>query len=229
MAYADAAGTNRAPAVIGVAAIHAALAVVVVTGLAGGVAKIVNDEPIMGFPIERPTPTPSPPPPDRPDDQERHSQTKVVTPETKFDFDQSDNKVESTDWQQDYTKHDEVASGNDGVGDGLAGNGGGKAQELPRFKPVPPVARNGKWVTDNDYRTSWITRRWEGTVGIRLTVGTDGKVRECAVTQSSGHDALDDATCALVTKRARFDPGKNDRGETANGTFSSAVRWQIPE
>jgi protein TonB len=229
MAYVDAAGTNRAQAVIGVAAIHAALAVVVVTGLAGGVATIIPRDIMNSFDVPIPKPKTPPPPPDQPVDQEIRSQTKVVIPETRFDFEQSDNRVDSTDQQQDYTRPDETASGNEGVGDGLGDNGGGKAQELPKFKPVPPVARNGNWVTDNDYRSSWVTRKWEGTAGFRLTVGTDGRVKDCTITQSTGHDALDDATCALVKKRAKFDPAKNDRGETANGTFSSAVRWQIPD
>ncbi|UIP06409.1 TonB family protein [Erythrobacter sp. SDW2] len=229
MAYVDAAGTNRAPAMIGVAAIHAALAVVVVTGLAGGVAKIVDDDGIMGFPIERPKPTPSPPPPDRPIEDESKSITKIVIPEKPFNLDQSSTEVDATDQQQAYSEPDTTASGNEGIGDGMADKGGSKAKEQPKFKPVPPVARNGNWVTDDDYRSSWVTRRWEGTVGFRLTVGTDGKVKDCTVTQSSGYEALDDATCSLVRKRARFDPGKNDRGETASGNFSSAVRWHIPD
>lgn len=228
MAYVDAAGTNRAPAVIGVAAIHAALAVVVVTGLAGGVATIIPREFVDTWDVPIPKPK-TPPPPDQPIEDESKSTTKIFVPPQIFDFEQSDTQIDSTDRQQEYSEPDTTASGNEGVGDGLADNGGGKVKELPKFKPVPPVARNGNWVTDNDYRSSWVTRRWEGTVGFRLTVGTDGKVKDCTVTQSSGYNALDDATCSLVRKRAKFDPGRNDRGETASGTFSSAVRWQIPD
>lgn len=229
MAYVDAAGANRAPAVIGVAAIHAALAVVVVTGLAGGVATIIPRDIMNSFDVPIPKPKTPPPPPDQPVDQESRSQTKVVIPESTFDFEQSDNRVDSTDQQQDYTRPDEVATGNQGVGDGLADNGGQVKDQPKLFDPVAPKARNGNWVTDSDYRSSWVTRKWEGTAAFRLTIGTDGKVRDCTITQSTGHDALDAATCSLVKKRAKFDPAKNERGETVSGSFASAVRWQIPE
>jgi periplasmic protein TonB len=153
----------------------------------------------------------------------------VVVPQRPFDIDQPSNPVDATDQQQDYTRPDTTATGSEGLGDGLSDNSG-KAKDPPKlFDPVPPKARNGNWVTDNDYRTAWINRAWEGTAAFRLTIGTDGRVKDCTITQSTGHDALDDATCTLVTRRAKFDPAKNDQGQTVSGSFSSAVRWQIPE
>lgn len=228
MAYVDAAGTNRAPAVIGVAAIHAALAVVVVTGLAGGVAKIIKDDGVIGINIEKQLPKPPPPPSPTVEDEIR-SVTKVVVPPRPFDLDPLPGQVDATDQPQDYTTPDTTATGSEGIGDGLAEKGG-KAKDPPKlFDPVAPKPRNGNWVTDNDYRTVWISREWEGTAAFRLTIGTDGKVRDCTITQSTGHAALDDATCTLVTRRAKFDPAKNEQGQTVSGSFSSAVRWQIPE
>lgn len=229
MAYVDTNGTNRAPAVIGVAAIHAALAVVVVTGLAGGVAKIITEDRILGIPIARPTPTPPPPPPEPTIEDEAKNQTKIVIPDPPFKLDRPDNQVDSTEDQQDYSQPDATATGNAGLGDGLANNGGKIKDPPKRFDPVAPKARNGNWVTDNDYRTSWINRKWEGTVAFRLSIGADGKIKDCTITESTGHSALDEATCTLVKRRAKFEPAKNDRGDTVSGTFSSAVRWQIPD
>ena len=40
---------------------------------------------------------------------------------------------------------------------------------------------------------------------------------------------LDEATCELVTRRARFDPAKNNQGRAVAGNYSSAVRWQLPD
>lgn len=228
MAYVDAAGTNRAPAVIGVAAIHAALAAVVVTGLAGGVARVIPDiiTEVYDVPIPKDVP---PPPPDPSTDEESRNITKVVIPDTPLDLAPSDTKLDAADQPQDYSKPDETASGNAGLGDGLTDSGASKPRDPPKFKPVAPQARNGDWVTNNDYRSSWITRQWEGTAAFRLSIGADGKVKDCVITRSTGFDALDKATCTLVSRRAKFDPAKNDRGEAVGGSFSSAVRWQIPE
>ena len=75
---------------------------------------------------------------------------------------------------------------------------------------------------------SWISRGYDGTVGYRVSVGASGKVENCSVTRSSGVSALDEATCQLVSRRARFDPAKNDQGRAVAGNYSGAVRWQLP-
>ena len=223
MAYIDSANENRTPALIGVAAIHAALGLVIVTGLAGGVMnERVRDE-ITSIFVPKPLPSPTPEPQV---EQQNKAQTKVFVPDAQFPFDRPGDPLDTTSEQQTYTTPDTTASGSIGTGDGL----GGTAQDPPpRFDPIAPRARNGGWVTDSDYRTPWINRGWEGTAGFRLRIGTDGRVDSCTITDSTGHSALDEATCRLVQRRARFDPARNERGETVSGSFSSAVRWQIPE
>jgi len=32
-----------------------------------------------------------------------------------------------------------------------------------------------------------------------------------------------------VTRRARFDPAKNDQGRATAGKYAGAVRWQLPD
>jgi protein TonB len=68
----------------------------------------------------------------------------------------------------------------------------------------------------------------EGTTGFRVTIGTDGKVIDCSVTQSSGHADLDSATCNNVKRRARFTPAVRN-GAPVQGSYSNRVRWQIPK
>ncbi|MCL4674383.1 MAG: energy transducer TonB, partial [Sphingomonadaceae bacterium] len=84
-------------------------------------------------------------------------------------------------------------------------------------------------ITESDYKTSWINRGWAGSAGFRLQVGANGRVEGCQITRSTGHTALDEATCALVTKRARFDPARNGNGDKVSGSYTSSVLWQIPE
>lgn len=101
----------------------------------------------------------------------------------------------------------------------------------PGFDPVAARPRNdpGKWVTVGDYRSSWINREWTGIARFRLEVGANGRVENCTITASSGHAELDSATCALITRRAQFEPARDATGAGVPGVYSSAVRWELPE
>lgn len=105
----------------------------------------------------------------------------------------------------------------------------GPAKRL--FDPVAakPTNTPGNWLSDTDYRTVWINREMEGIAGFRLTVGTNGRVESCTITQSTGHAALDEATCKLVSRRARFEAARDADGNKTMGSFSSKVRWRIPD
>ena len=100
----------------------------------------------------------------------------------------------------------------------------------PAFDPVAAKPRNNpsRWVTDNDYRSSWINREMTGTARFRLEVAADGRVESCTLTASSGHPDRARATCDLVSRRARFEPAQNREGEKVAGTFASAVKWELP-
>lgn len=101
----------------------------------------------------------------------------------------------------------------------------------PAFDPVSARPRNdpGSWVTEADYRSSWINREMVGTARFRLEIGAGGKVEQCTITGSSGYPELDRATCDLVTRRARFDAAKDVTGARTSGTYASSVRWQLPD
>lgn len=102
---------------------------------------------------------------------------------------------------------------------------------LPKFSPVGVRPRNDprSWVTTSDYRSSWINRQMVGTARFRLEIAADGKVRNCTITSSSGHPELDAATCALVTRRARFDAAKDETGARSSGSYASSVKWELPD
>jgi protein TonB len=54
-------------------------------------------------------------------------------------------------------------------------------------------------------------------------------VTGCTITRSTGHAALDKATCDLVSKRGRFDAARDGNGKPVAGSYSNSVRWSIPE
>ena len=101
----------------------------------------------------------------------------------------------------------------------------------PRFTAKGAVAkgRPGDWANSNDYPARALREEREGVTRFRVTVGTDGRVTGCTITGSSGHGDLDEATCTLITRRGRFTPAMDGDGQPTTGSFSSAVRWQIPK
>ena len=48
------------------------------------------------------------------------------------------------------------------------------------------------------------------------------------VTGSSGHPALDAATCRLYPRRARFSAARDGAGNPIESTYADRVRWQLP-
>ena len=98
---------------------------------------------------------------------------------------------------------------------------GPTAEARPRGNP-------GNWANTNDYPSRALQQEREGTTGFRVTIGVDGRVVDCVVTQSSGHDDLDAATCSNVKRRARFEPAVRN-GEKVQGSYANRVRWQIPK
>jgi protein TonB len=62
-----------------------------------------------------------------------------------------------------------------------------------------------------------------------LRGGADGRVLGCQVTESSGRQALDDATCRYYAKRARFTPALSVDGTPVESSYSDRVVWRLPE
>lgn len=94
--------------------------------------------------------------------------------------------------------------------------------------PAAPMGNPGNWITSDDYPSLSLRLEEEGIAEFRIYVGHDGRVSRCEITESSGSALLDEQTCAALIFRARFVPARDAQGNTVKGTYSSAVRWQIP-
>lgn len=101
----------------------------------------------------------------------------------------------------------------------------------PRFTPkgASPKGRVADWASDNDYPTRALQLGQEGVTGVRLAVGTDGRVSECQVSKSSGSAELDKTTCDLIRRRARFNVATDGDGNPVAGSYATSIRWQIPK
>lgn len=115
-----------------------------------------------------------------------------------------------------------TGAGGDGAGPGSGGAGsgrGGGARPLElisgsidnaRDYPTPPGGRQ--------------VRRGHDVV-IELTVGTDGRVTACRVTDPSPDPQADAITCRLATERFVFRPRLDAQGEPTVGIYRWRQRW----
>jgi TonB family protein len=92
-----------------------------------------------------------------------------------------------------------------------------------------PRGNPGNWVTSNDYPAIAMRDGVEGTVAFELSIDTLGRVFGCEITSGSGSSILDQNTCELLVRRARFFPAQDGKGKFVPGSYRSRVRWQIPE
>ncbi len=109
----------------------------------------------------------------------------------------------------------------------------------PPAPPAPPPAPRvsqaaratgslpGLFSTD-DYPQSALRNEEQGTTAVSMSVGANGRVTSCSVTSSSGSSALDNATCSILTRRARFTPAKDQNGQPISDTQSTRVSWRLP-
>jgi TonB family protein len=66
----------------------------------------------------------------------------------------------------------------------------------------------------------------QGTVGIRVTVDTTGRVSDCSIAHSSGFKTLDAETCEVVQHKARFAPAKDEQGRPVAGVLYGEIAWE---
>ncbi|MFN5085024.1 MAG: energy transducer TonB, partial [Novosphingobium sp.] len=75
-----------------------------------------------------------------------------------------------------------------------------------------------RWMSIWMSSVGWLVRRAESTAAANP-----------AMTGSSGPEALDQAACAKLMLRGRFEPASDSTGALVAGSYTGAVRWQLPK
>lgn len=101
----------------------------------------------------------------------------------------------------------------------------------PKAQPTPgrPKTSPATWASTDDYPARAYREKAEGTTGFTVSYDAKGKPTGCQVTASSGSSDLDDATCKVVMRNARFVPGQDAEGNPAAGSYSNRIRWVYPK
>lgn len=108
-----------------------------------------------------------------------------------------------------------AGSGRDGLGQG---GGGSKAVKIA-----------GEINSAKDYPRDSRDARIGDHVIVALTVGTDGRVKNCRIHRPSGDPEADRITCKLATERFRFRPATNASGDPIESVFGWQQRWFYPD
>lgn len=221
MAYVDqSTGRNqRATVMVAVALLQGAAFIALVNGLT---VHFTKDPPLpnpIGEHVEVPLP-PLPVPPDVPKDDVKPRDTEITRENTTIDNGQAYRPPETSADPPENSGQTRTADP--------------QPQPQPQPPPLPPSAarpmgRAGDWVTTSDYPTRDLREGNQGVTGVRLTIGTNGRVQSCIVTSSSGFRGLDDATCRNLTRRARFRPATDGNGNPVTGEYANNIRWVIPD
>lgn len=110
----------------------------------------------------------------------------------------------------------------------LASAAGPSQQPAADSGPVPPRMIAGS-ISNGDYPSEAIRERAQGNTRMVISVAADGNVTDCRIAQSSGSQALDDRSCAIVRERFRFSPGRDAQGAAVPGQYQQSVRWVLPD
>lgn len=107
----------------------------------------------------------------------------------------------------------------------------------PVTPPAPPRVSQAAGLKGNPadffgpdaYPSDALSAEASGRVIANLTVGTDGRVKDCQIVVSSGNSSLDRTTCAISKRSVKFTPAKDDSGAAIASTYRLPVRWQLPQ
>lgn len=83
-------------------------------------------------------------------------------------------------------------------------------------------------ITADDYPSSAVRNEETGSLRAKLMIAANGRVADCSIVQSSGSQALDNATCKILRSRARFTPALDSNGlPTAGSYVTPTITWQL--
>lgn len=118
-----------------------------------------------------------------------------------------------------------TGTGAGGVGDGTGSGGRGDGDGSPGDE-TPPVWKRGR-LSDADYPRDIGDAGFQGSVAVKFLVWSDGRVRDCQITKSSGNATLDATTCRLIQRRFRYDPSRDAEGRAVPAWIVENHEWII--
>ena len=219
---------DKLKAAAGVAAVHVALAAVILTGLNVETVRRAVEQ-MQTIAVFEPEPPPPPPPPQarlEPARKEagaparRAEATPVVAPEQRIPAPSPIPAANVAGQGSAATSGAANAGSGTGAGGSGSGTGGGGTSG---FTPVVLI-RN---LNRGDYRPLAAGRLPRGSAMVSLTVDTRGMPGNCRVVRSSGDSVVDSGLCPLLVRRLRFRPARDASGRAIDYTLQYVANWSL--
>lgn len=222
---------DRTKAILGVVAVHAALAAIILTGLnVSTIRRAVEHMTTIDI-MEPPEPPPQAPPPPR-NDRAKEAEgaaakqakpTEIVAPPPRLAPPTPVVAAPVADSGAAATSGAALSGSGTGAGGSGTGTGGGGSGDTSRFTPARLV-RNLK---SGDYRAIATGRLTAGSADVSIAVATNGAVSDCRLIRSSGDAAIDRGLCPLLRQRLRFRPALDDLGRPIPYRTNYHASWQL--
>jgi protein TonB len=209
---------DRAKAIAGVAAVHAALAAVILTGLNVSQLQRTIDSMTTIDIREPPPPPPVPPPKPAPKPEQmkkaagapapKAEPTPIVAPRPRLPVPSPLPAARVAGTGSAPSSGASTAGTGTGAGGAGAGTGGGGYGDYSRFTPARRISK----IPDYEYSRLASTGIPSGRVGVTILVNRDGSVSNCRVARSSGDPSIDALMCQLTVRYVRFQPALDPAG-----------------
>lgn len=116
-----------------------------------------------------------------------------------------------------------TGAGGDGAGTGSGGGGGGQGGAVVT-RPVK-IAGDINSAADFPVPSGGREARFGTSVTVRMTVGVDGRARDCQVVRPSPDPQADAIVCELAETRFRFRPATDGTGKPVAAVFGWRQEW----
>lgn len=80
------------------------------------------------------------------------------------------------------------------------------------------------WLKSSDFRS--MPHPASGITTVSVKIDSDGHVSDCLASTAGDFAALDTQVCALVMRRARFSPARDDNGSPMPSSFAYPFNWK---
>lgn len=101
------------------------------------------------------------------------------------------------------------------------------ARHATLSRPVIPIGNPGRWVRSEDYPRSMAWQGKRAIVMFRLNVDESGQVSACHIQNSIGDKPFDEAVCAALKRRARFEPALDGEGRPVASYWINTVNFHV--
>lgn len=224
--------TQRAKAFAGVAAVHLALAAVILSGLNVEVVRRAVDR-LVTIDVLEPPPPPliEPPPPTRAPDKAKLEEgaagkkaepSPVVAPKPRIPQPSPLPAAPVAGTGSASSAGAASAGTGTGAGGSGTGRGGGGTGDFSGYTP----ARQLSGIPNREYRRiAAVSGIVSGRVALAFQVAPNGRIYNCRISRSSGSPVADTLVCQLASQYVRFSPARNASGTAIWQDVTYSPSW----